>query len=72
MFAIKVGGGSGVVAKCDHAIEVLQQGGTRLDDIWWLSRRDFSDLICPVPLFLWMVAYDERYNVIVGAGLQGR
>jgi hypothetical protein len=64
--------GSDVNQKCAVAAGELRQGCTSLDEVFWFSRRDFRDVLCPVPLMLWMVAYEERFNVLVGAGQQGR
>jgi hypothetical protein len=64
--------GSIIQQKCDTVTDIIRQGATALDTVFWLSRHDFRDLICPIPLLLWMVAYDERFNVLVGAGQQGR
>jgi hypothetical protein len=63
---------SAVNVRCGEVITALQQGQASLTEIFWLNRRDFADLICPVPVFLWMVAYEENFNVLVGAGEAGR
>jgi hypothetical protein len=64
--------GSPADTRCGEVITVLQQGHQTLPENLWLNRRFFSDIICPVHLFLWMVAYEENFNVLVGSGEAGR
>jgi hypothetical protein len=64
--------GSTAVVRCMLARDELCQGKTHLDEVFWFNRRDFANLICPVSLHLWMVSYNERFNVLIGVGEQGR
>jgi hypothetical protein len=57
--------------KCERVAVELWSGKEWLDEAFWFRRGDFEDIISPVYLMLWTVAYDERFNVVIGVAEQG-
>jgi hypothetical protein len=62
--------GSIIQRKSDMVTDIIRQGAMALNNAFWFRRHDLRDLTCPTPILLWMVAHDERFNVLMGVGQQ--
>jgi hypothetical protein len=64
-------GESALRDRCTLVCDAIRRGVEILPRNAWLDRLNFADLICPVPLLLWIRSYDVQFNMLVGIGMQG-